>query len=126
LRPETNGNDRKALDNDQKLSSVAKTTKQFNIVVARVSTTILEESHLQTRARIIEKWIDIIQECERQQNYSSLTAIISALQVHEIHRLEATWALVHPRSITMFTKLKSIYTPCENQTKAQDILDQVS
>ncbi|XP_061888980.1 ral guanine nucleotide dissociation stimulator-like 1 isoform X1 [Entelurus aequoreus] len=57
------------------------------------------------RARIIEWWITVAQECRRLTNFSSLRAILSALQSNAVYRLKKTWATVSKESFATFDHL---------------------
>ncbi|XP_069557246.1 ral guanine nucleotide dissociation stimulator-like 1 [Brachyistius frenatus] len=65
------------------------------------------------RARIIEKWIKVAQDCRRLKNFSSLRAILSALQSNAVYRLRKTWAAVSRDSMTTFDNLWETF-PDEN------------
>ncbi|XP_036426522.1 ral guanine nucleotide dissociation stimulator-like 1 [Colossoma macropomum] len=65
------------------------------------------------RARIIEKWISVAQECHQLRNLSSLRAILSALQSNAIYRLKKTWAVVSRESVATFEQLCESF-PDEN------------
>ncbi|KAK2894253.1 ral guanine nucleotide dissociation stimulator-like 1 isoform X1 [Channa argus] len=65
------------------------------------------------RARVIEKWIRVAQECRRLKNFSSLRAILSALQSNAVYRLRKTWSAVSKDSVAMFDNLWETF-PDEN------------
>lgn len=65
------------------------------------------------RARIIERWIKVAQECHRLRNFSSLRAILSALQSNAVYRLRKTWAAVSRESLATFQNLWETF-PDEN------------
>lgn len=65
------------------------------------------------RARVIERWISVAQECRELKNFSSLRAILSALQSNAVYRLKKTWAAVHRESQVLFEHLCETF-PDEN------------
>ncbi|KAG5832840.1 hypothetical protein ANANG_G00295470 [Anguilla anguilla] len=86
--------------NESLCPSVRATIAQFNAITNR-------------RARIIEKWITVAQECRRLRNFSSLKAVLSALQSNAIYRLRKTWASVCRDSMASFEHLCETF-PDEN------------
>ncbi|XP_031683525.1 ral guanine nucleotide dissociation stimulator-like 1 [Oncorhynchus kisutch] len=112
-------------DKKENLSAtVSATIAQFNAVTNRVitsllcrptssPTSVLRASSPAQRACVIEKWIRVGQECRQLKNFSSLRAILSALQSNAVYRLRKTWAAVCRDSVAIFDNLCETF-PDEN------------
>uniref|UniRef100_A0A3B5MMF1 Ral guanine nucleotide dissociation stimulator-like 3a n=1 Tax=Xiphophorus couchianus TaxID=32473 RepID=A0A3B5MMF1_9TELE len=96
--------------------TIRATITQFNALTNRVIVSLLSQSAEPAnaqRARIIEKWIKVAQECRRLKNFSSLKAILSALHSNAVYRLRKTWAAVSRDSMATFDNLWETF-PDEN------------
>ncbi|XP_026580157.1 ral guanine nucleotide dissociation stimulator-like 2, partial [Pseudonaja textilis] len=73
--------------------TVRATVTQFNLVANAVMFSCLWDTGLRAaqRARLLEKWICVAEECLLHRNFSSLYAVVSALQSTSLHRLKRTW-----------------------------------
>ncbi|KAK3553247.1 hypothetical protein QTP86_032796 [Hemibagrus guttatus] len=110
-------------DKKENLSpTISATISQFNAVTNRVISSLLcpatcpsstPSSTPNQRARIIERWIQVAQECRQLKNFSSLKAILSALQSNPIYRLKKTWAAVSRENVSTFENLCETF-PDEN------------
>ncbi|XP_075433961.1 LOW QUALITY PROTEIN: ral guanine nucleotide dissociation stimulator-like 3, partial [Ascaphus truei] len=106
--------------------SVRATVAQFNAVTACVTASVLSDVQLrpQQRARVLEKWICVSQYCRFLRNFSSLRAILSALQSNPIYRLKRTWAAVSRDNMNVFHKLSDIFSDENNHGMSREILTQ--
>ncbi|XP_037332177.2 ral guanine nucleotide dissociation stimulator-like 1 isoform X2 [Pungitius pungitius] len=108
--------------------TIRATVAQFNAVTNQVIVSLLSQPADATssptsprrppttpahRARIVEKWIRVAQDCRQLRNFSSLKAILSALQSNAVYRLRKTWAAVSRDSMAMFDNLLETF-PDEN------------
>nr|XP_015211736.1 PREDICTED: ral guanine nucleotide dissociation stimulator-like 1 isoform X5 [Lepisosteus oculatus] len=111
-------------ENKQSAPTIRATITQFNAVAACVVSTVLRGRELRPnlRARIIERWIDIAQECRIRKNFSSLRAIVSALQSNPLYRLKRTWACVHKDSMQTFDELSGIFSDHNNYLTSRELL----
>ncbi|XP_033124255.1 ral guanine nucleotide dissociation stimulator-like isoform X2 [Anneissia japonica] len=114
---------------DKKSGSQAPTAKatvdQFNGVLYKVMSTILDKKITKNaaRAQVIAKWIDIAQLCRTLKNFSSLKAIITALQSHPIHRLKNTWAELSKSNMQLFEDLSDIFCDENNHEAHRELLN---
>ncbi|KAG2461657.1 RGL1 protein, partial [Polypterus senegalus] len=111
-------------DKKDVVSTIRATISQFNAVTNCVVATVLQGEDLkpQQRARSIEKWICIAQECRIRKNFSSLRAVISALQSNAVYRLKRTWACVARNSMQVFEELSSIFSDHNNHLTSRLLL----
>uniref|UniRef100_A0A8C9ESW4 Ral guanine nucleotide dissociation stimulator like 1 n=1 Tax=Pavo cristatus TaxID=9049 RepID=A0A8C9ESW4_PAVCR len=111
-------------ENKHLAPTIRATISQFNAVTKCVVSTILKSKELKTqqRAKIIEKWIHIAHECRILKNFSSLRAIVSALQSNSIYRLKKTWAAVPKDRMLMFEELSDIFSDHDNYLTSRELL----
>ncbi|KAI1891639.1 hypothetical protein AGOR_G00145850 [Albula goreensis] len=104
--------------------TIRATITQFNAVAACVVSTVLHRREIRPhlRARVIQRWIDIAQECRIRKNFSSLRAIVSALQSNPLYRLKRAWACVHKDSMQMFEELSDIFSDHNNYLTSRELL----
>uniref|UniRef100_A0A3B3T4J4 Ral guanine nucleotide dissociation stimulator-like 1 n=1 Tax=Paramormyrops kingsleyae TaxID=1676925 RepID=A0A3B3T4J4_9TELE len=110
--------------NKQSAPTIRATITQFNAVAASVVSTVLRQRHIRPhlRARVIQHWIDIAQECRIRKNFSSLRAIISALQSNPLYRLKRAWSCVHKDSMQVFEELSDIFSDHNNYLTSRELL----
>ncbi|ESO09754.1 hypothetical protein HELRODRAFT_195027 [Helobdella robusta] len=117
--------------NDKKLStssrpySVLATVEHFNAVSYRVISTILKWPYatVTNRTVILEKWIVVAHECKKLKNFSSLKAIIAALQSNSVFRLKKVWLALSKERMDTYNELASIFNEENNQALLREILN---
>ncbi|KAH8419527.1 hypothetical protein KR222_004281, partial [Zaprionus bogoriensis] len=103
--------------------TVVATINQFNAVLFRVVSSILiERLKPQERALNIARWIDIAQELRLLKNFSSLKAIISALNSNSIYRLSKVWEFLPKERMEIFTELARICSEDNNAWTLREVL----
>ncbi|XP_004640482.1 ral guanine nucleotide dissociation stimulator isoform X2 [Octodon degus] len=104
--------------------TIRATVAQFNNVANCVITTCLGDRSMKAsdRARVVEHWIEVARECRVLKNFSSLYAILSALQSNAIHRLKKTWEDVSRDSVRIFQKLSEIFSDENNYSLSRELL----
>ncbi|XP_045402338.1 ral guanine nucleotide dissociation stimulator-like 3 isoform X5 [Lemur catta] len=106
--------------------TVRATVAQFNTVTGCVLGSVLGAPGLTApqRAQRLEKWIRIAQRCRELRNFSSLRAILSALQSNPIYRLKRSWGAVSREPLSTFRKLSQIFSDENNHLSSREILSQ--
>ncbi|XP_077416717.1 ral guanine nucleotide dissociation stimulator-like isoform X1 [Vanacampus margaritifer] len=104
--------------------TIRATVAQFNSVTNCVISTSLSNAALKhnQRARLLERWIDVARECRILKNFSSLRAILSALQCNAVHRLKRTWDEVSRESFRTFRELSEIFSDDNNYSLSRELL----
>ncbi|CAN9514207.1 unnamed protein product [Ophioblennius macclurei] len=104
--------------------SVRATVRQFNRLANTVLASCLWPTVLrsQQRARLLEKWISVAEECRARKNFSSLYAIVSALQSSSIHRLRRTWQEADRGTVRRYEELSEIFSDKDNYSQSRELL----
>ncbi|KAM8735835.1 ral guanine nucleotide dissociation stimulator-like 2 isoform 1-T1 [Acanthopagrus schlegelii] len=104
--------------------SVRATIRQFNKLANAVLASCLWPTKLrsQQRARLLEKWISVAEECRARKNFSSLYAIVSALQSNPIHRLRRTWQDTDREAVRRYEELSEIFSDKDNYSQSRELL----
>uniref|UniRef100_A0A8L0DTG5 Ral guanine nucleotide dissociation stimulator n=1 Tax=Oncorhynchus mykiss TaxID=8022 RepID=A0A8L0DTG5_ONCMY len=104
--------------------TIRATVAQFNRVTNCVITTCLSNPCLKPtqRARLVERWIEVARECRILKNFSSLRAILSALQCNSLHRLKRTWDEVSRENFRTFRELSEIFSDDNNYSLSRELL----
>nr|XP_046254273.1 ral guanine nucleotide dissociation stimulator-like 2 isoform X2 [Scatophagus argus] len=104
--------------------SVRATVRQFNKLANAVLASCLWPTTLrsQQRARLLEKWISVAEECRARKNFSSLYAIVSALQSNPIHRLRRTWQDTDREAVRRYEELSEIFSDKDNYSHSRELL----
>ncbi|KAK5922069.1 hypothetical protein CgunFtcFv8_019369 [Champsocephalus gunnari] len=104
--------------------SVRATIRQFNKLANAVLASCLWPTNLrsQQRARLLEKWISVAEECRARKNFSSLYAIVSALQSNPIHRLRKTWQETDREAVRRYEELSEIFSEKDNYSQSRELL----
>ncbi|XP_029422833.1 ral guanine nucleotide dissociation stimulator-like 2 isoform X2 [Nannospalax galili] len=118
--------------------SVRATVIQFNKVAGAVVSSVLGATSVgegpgevtvrplrpPQRARLLEKWIRVAEECRLLRNFSSVYAVVSALQSSPIHRLRAAWGEAARDSLRVFSSLCHIFSEEDNYSQSRELLMQ--
>uniref|UniRef100_A0A8D1NMV4 Ral guanine nucleotide dissociation stimulator-like 2 n=1 Tax=Sus scrofa TaxID=9823 RepID=A0A8D1NMV4_PIG len=125
--------------------SVRATVTQFNRVAGAVVSSVLGATSTgegpgevtvrplrpPQRARLLEKWIRVAeprppavtpQECRLLRNFSSVYAVVSALQSSPVHRLRAAWGEAARDSLRVFSNLCQIFSEEDNYSQSRELL----
>ncbi|XP_037130817.1 ral guanine nucleotide dissociation stimulator-like 2 isoform X2 [Syngnathus acus] len=103
--------------------SVRATVRQFNCLANAVLVSCLSGNAGTRRpARLLEKWIAVAQACRGKKNFSSLYAIVSALQSNPIHRLRRTWQDTDREMMKKYEDLCEIFSDKDNYSQSRELL----
>ncbi|XP_006640816.1 ral guanine nucleotide dissociation stimulator isoform X1 [Lepisosteus oculatus] len=104
--------------------TIRATVTQFNSVTNCVIATCLGDKALKPaqRAKVVDRWIEVARECRILKNFSSLRAILSALQCNSVYRLRKTWEEVSRENFRIFHELSEIFSDENNHSLSRELL----
>lgn len=93
-----------------------------NQVTNCVAEMILSHSELKKRANVIKHFVAIADKCRSLNNFSSLTAIVSALGTAPILRLNRTWAQVGNKTKDLLEGMRTLIASNKNFSRYREAL----
>ena len=96
-----------------------------NTLTNFVSSTIVKHSDIKRRCKYIQFFLQVAEHCKGLNNFSSMTAIVSALYSSPIYRLKKTWELIPVADRDVLKKLNSLMDSKKNFIKYRGLLRSV-
>ena len=93
---------------------ISKFISSANSLTNYVSFAIVKQTNTKKRARVTQHFISVAEHCYELNNFSSMTAIVSALYSSPIFRLKKSWALVPEESQKVLENLNTLMDPAKN------------
>lgn len=106
-------------ENIQPITEFIKASNELTNFVAYL---ILRKQDLRKRVQLIRYFVQTADKCRQFNNFSSMTAIISALYSSSIHRLKKTWQLVSGPIITKLENMNKLMNSSRNFNEYRDVL----
>lgn len=107
---------------NESIESITKFIKYSNQLTNFVAYMILRKSDAKKRVQIIRYFIQVAEKCRQYNNFSSMTAIISALYSSPIHRLKKTWNFASADSLTLLKNMNKLMNSSRNFNEYRDVL----
>ncbi|SMN20443.1 similar to Saccharomyces cerevisiae YLR310C CDC25 Membrane bound guanine nucleotide exchange factor (GEF or GDP-release factor) [Maudiozyma saulgeensis] len=105
--------------------NITKFITNANTLTNFVSSTIVKHSDVKKRCKYIQFFIHVAQHCKELNNFSSMTAIVSALYSSPIYRLKKTWEVILVEDREILKKLNSLMDSKKNFIKYRGLLRSV-
>ncbi|KAI5953236.1 hypothetical protein KGF54_002607 [Candida jiufengensis] len=107
---------------NESIDSITSFIKASNQLTNFVAFMILRKNEPKKRVQIIRYWIQVAEKCRQYNNFSSMTAIISALYSSPIHRLRKTWNFASPDSLAHLKNMNKLMNSTRNFNEYRDVL----
>lgn len=95
---------------------------QSNRLTNWVAEMILTQTEVRKRVIVIKHFIAVAEKCRLLNNFSTLTAILAALQTSSIHRLKRTWEHVPTRTNTILEGMNTLMGATMNFAEYREML----
>ncbi|RLV86843.1 Cell division control protein 25 [Meyerozyma sp. JA9] len=102
--------------------SIAHFIKASNQLTNFVAYMILRKPDVKKRVQVIRYFVQVAEKCRQYNNFSSMTAIISALYSSSVHRLKKTWRYVSPETAMHLQSMNRLMNSSRNFNEYRDVL----
>ncbi|GMM35628.1 Ras family guanine nucleotide exchange factor [Saccharomycopsis crataegensis] len=105
---------------------IAEFINNSNRLTDYVSYMVLRKHDISKRAKTIHFFIEAAENCRKINNFSAMTAIISALASSPIHRLRKTWSLINDESRQRLDLMNKMMNPKRNFYEYREMVKYVT
>lgn len=106
----------------ESIDSITQFIKASNQLTNFVGYMILRKADPKKRVQIIRYFIQVADKCRQYNNFSSMTAIISALYSSPIHRLKKTWEYMNADALSNLKNMNKLMNSSRNFNEYRDVL----
>lgn len=106
----------------ESFDSITSFIKASNQLTNFVAYMILRKGDPRKRVQIIRYFVQVAEKCRQYNNFSSMTAIISALYSSPIHRLKKTWTYVSKDTLNQLQNMNKLMNSSRNFNEYRDML----
>lgn len=106
----------------ENIDSITEFIKSSNQLTNFVAYMILRKDDFKKRVQIIRYFVQVAEKCRQYNNFSSMTAIISALYSSPIHRLRKTWKMVSNDTLNHLQNMNKLMNSSRNFNEYRDVL----
>ncbi|OBA24093.1 cell division control protein 25 [Metschnikowia bicuspidata var. bicuspidata NRRL YB-4993] len=107
---------------NESISSIQNFIRSSNQLTNFVAYLILRKDDTRKRVKVIRYFVQVAEWCRQYNNFSSMTAIISALYSSPIHRLKRTWAFVTKDITNRLQNMNKLMNSSRNFNEYRDML----
>lgn len=107
---------------NESIESITAFIRASNQLTNYVAYMILRKQEIKKRVQIIRYFVQVAEKCRQYNNFSSMTAIISALYSSPIHRLKKTWKYVSLDTMSHLQNMNKLMNSSRNFNEYRDVL----
>ncbi|CCF59914.1 hypothetical protein KAFR_0I01330 [Kazachstania africana CBS 2517] len=105
--------------------NISNLIKNANAVTNYVSYSIVKQSDVKKRSKVIQFFIKVAEYCKELNNFSSMTAIVSGLYSSPVYRLKKTWQLIPSDLNETLRNLNNLMDSKRNFIRYRGLLESV-
>lgn len=106
----------------ESIEDIANFIRASNQLTNFVAYMILRRDDPRKRVQVIRYFVQAAEKCRQYNNFSSMTAIISALYSSPIHRLKKTWVYVSKETMSRLQNMNKLMNSSRNFNEYRDML----
>lgn len=107
---------------NERFENITAFIKASNQLTNYVAYMILRKTDAKKRIQVIRYFVQVAEKCRQYNNFSSMTAIISALYSSSIHRLKKTWKYVSADTLSHLQSMNKLMNSSRNFNEYRDVL----